>query len=38
MPEGSSDDYIARLARLFLEHPIWIEAAKRIADPGIVYT
>jgi hypothetical protein len=31
MPEGSSNDYIARLARLFLEHPIWIEAAKRIS-------
>jgi hypothetical protein len=31
MPEGSSDDYIARLAHLFLEHPIWIEAANRIS-------
>jgi len=31
MPEGSSDDYIARLARLFLEHPVWIEAAKHIS-------
>ena len=31
MPDRSSDDYIARLARLFLEHPIWIEAAKQIS-------
>ena len=31
MPEKSPDDYIARLARLFLEHPIWIEAANRIS-------
>jgi hypothetical protein len=28
MPEVSSDVYIASLARLFLEHPVWIEAAK----------
>ena len=28
MPKVSVDDYIARLARLFLEHPVWIEAAK----------
>lgn len=31
MPALPSDDYIARLARLFLEHPVWVEAAKRIS-------
>ena len=31
MSRTSSDDYVARLARLFLEHPIWIEAAQRIS-------
>ena len=31
MPKGSSNEYISRLSRLFLEHPIWIEAASRIS-------
>jgi len=31
MNDRIADDTIARLARLFHEHPIWIEAAKRIS-------
>jgi len=31
MQKGSSNNYISRLARLFLEHPIWIEASRCIS-------
>lgn len=32
MNDRPSDDIVDRLARLFLEHPIWIEASQYISD------
>jgi hypothetical protein len=32
MNDRPSDDYIDRLARLFLEHPVWVEASRYISS------
>ena len=31
MKDGFSDEYVERLARLFREHPVWIQASKYIS-------